>query len=77
MFDSLVDFFITPSRSTPEIIAAQRETQEKVVEAAFDAKRYKTDEAYRDMIDERDRIQRVQDEQRRYYERQHDPERER
>jgi hypothetical protein len=77
MVEALVDFFITPSRPTPEIIAARREAQEQAVEAAFDAKRYKTDEAYRDMIDERDRIQREQDKQRRYYERQHDPERER
>jgi hypothetical protein len=77
MFDALVDFFITPSRPTPQLIAARREAQEKAVEAGFDAKRYKTDEAYRDMIDERDRIQREQDAQRRYYERQHDPERER
>jgi uncharacterized membrane protein len=66
LFDTVVDFFITPSLPTPEIIHARREAREESAEAAIDWKRYKADAAYRDQTDQQDRLQREQDAQREY-----------
>ena len=57
--DAVVDFFITPSAPTPEMIEAQREAQEEKAQDAIDWNRYKADEAYRKQIDEHERMKRV------------------
>lgn len=61
MAEGLIDFFITPSAPTPEMVQARQQAREEAAEAAFDARRYKTDEADRDMIEERDGIRREQE----------------
>jgi hypothetical protein len=69
LVDGLVDFFMTPSLPTPELIAARREARDdKAAEAEVNWQRYKADDGYRNQIDEQDRIAR-QEAERKYHQR--------
>jgi MobA/MobL family len=61
LVDGLVDFFITPSRPTPEQIHAQIEAKEEKQQAAIDGKRYDADSGYRQQVNEQERQRREKD----------------